>query len=67
MNDTAIFAVLSNRSTRRQAIIGAAVAFGGLALRSTKAWAGDATEIRHAAESWTETGKLLNSALLQHF
>jgi activator of HSP90 ATPase len=37
--------------TRRQAIAGAAVAVGGLAVSSTEAWAGAEEEISHAAES----------------
>jgi uncharacterized protein YndB with AHSA1/START domain len=37
--------------TRRQAIVGVAMAFGGLALVSTKAWGAAADEISHAAES----------------
>lgn len=40
-----------NGPTRRQAIIGAAIAFGGLALRSTEAWAKAGEEISHSAES----------------
>lgn len=38
-------------TTRRQAIVGVAMAFGGLALGSTKAWAGGEEEISHTAES----------------
>jgi activator of HSP90 ATPase len=37
--------------TRRQVIAGVAIAFGGLALGSRKAWAGVEEEISHAAES----------------
>lgn len=37
--------------TRRQAIIAAAIAFGGLALVPTKAWAGPDGEISHTEES----------------
>lgn len=37
--------------TRRQAIAGVAIAFGGLALGSRDAWAGAEEEISHAAES----------------
>jgi len=37
--------------TRRQAIAGVAIAFGGLAAGSTRAWAGAEEEISHAAES----------------
>jgi len=35
----------------RQAIVGVAIAFGGLTLGSTKAWAGVDEEISHTAES----------------
>jgi len=44
-------AVLAKGSTRRQAIAGVAFAFGGLALGSTKAWAGAEEEISRTAES----------------
>jgi activator of HSP90 ATPase len=44
-------AASGNAPTRRQAIIGAAIAFGGLALASTPAWAGAEGEISHTAES----------------
>jgi len=44
-------AALSNGPTRRQAIVGVAIAFGGLALRSTKAWAGAEDGISHTADS----------------
>jgi len=40
-----------NGPTRRQAMDGVAMAFGGLVLGSTKAWAGSAEEISHTAES----------------
>lgn len=39
------------KPTRRQAIIGAAMAIGGLNLGSTKVWAGADEEISHTAES----------------
>src|SRR6266852_6132402 len=42
---------LANGPTRRQAIIGAAIAFAGLALGSTEAWAGAEEEISRTAES----------------
>ncbi len=42
---------LMNLPTRRQLIAGAAIAFGGLALGSTEAWAGTEEEISHTAES----------------
>src|ERR1700674_1365993 len=40
-----------NEPTRRQAIVGVAMAIGGLAVVSTKAWAEAAEEISHTAES----------------
>jgi activator of HSP90 ATPase len=43
--------VTANAPTRRQAIVGVAIAFGGLTLGSTKAWAGTEEEISHTAES----------------
>jgi activator of HSP90 ATPase len=43
--------VMANVPTRRRAIIGVAVAFGGLALKSTEAWAGAEEEISRTAES----------------
>ena len=51
MNDGTNLAVLTNEPTRRHAVVGIAVAFGGLALASTKAWAGVEEEISHSAES----------------
>src|SRR5216684_2266060 len=42
---------LADRPTRRQAIAGAAIAFGGLALGATNAWAGAEEQISHTAES----------------
>jgi len=44
-------AALTNHSTRRQALVGVAAAFGGLAVVSTKARAEAAGEISHTAES----------------
>jgi activator of HSP90 ATPase len=41
---------LANAPTRRQLIAGVAIAFGGLALGSTEAWAGTEEEISHTAE-----------------
>ncbi len=41
----------TNGPTRRQAIVGVAMAFGGLTLASTKAWAGAEEEISRTAES----------------
>jgi uncharacterized protein YndB with AHSA1/START domain len=43
--------MMSDRPTRRQAIVGVAIAFGGLALGSTEAWAGAEGEISRTAES----------------
>jgi activator of HSP90 ATPase len=42
---------LADEPTRRQAIFGAAMAFGGLTLGSTKVWAEAEDEISHTAES----------------
>jgi activator of HSP90 ATPase len=42
---------LANGPTRRQAIVGVAMAFGGLTLGLTKAWARAEDEISHTAES----------------
>ncbi len=44
-------AALANAPTRRQAIVGIAIAFGGLGLGSTEAWAGFEEEISRTAES----------------
>src|SRR5258708_28385692 len=41
----------STEPTRRQAIVGVAIAFGGLALVSTKSWAAADDEISHTTES----------------
>jgi uncharacterized protein YndB with AHSA1/START domain len=51
MSDRTNLAALANGPTRRQAIAGVAMAFGGLALGSAKAWAGTEEEISHSAES----------------
>jgi activator of HSP90 ATPase len=51
MSDRTNLKVLANGPTRRQAIIGVAVAFGALALKSTEAWAGAEEEISRTAES----------------
>jgi uncharacterized protein YndB with AHSA1/START domain len=51
MSDIANLEALGNGSTRRQAIVGVAMIFGGLTLGSTKVWAGTDEEISHAAES----------------
>src|ERR1700687_527596 len=51
MGDTANLAALTDGFTRRQAIVGAVGAFGGLALGSTGAWAGAEDGISHTAES----------------
>ena len=50
-SDGTSLAALANGPTRRQAIVGVAMAFGGLTLGSTKAWAGAEDEISHTAES----------------
>lgn len=51
MNDQTNPEAPVNGSTRRQAIVGVAIAFGGLALGATEAWAGAEDEISHMAES----------------
>src|SRR6266567_1100267 len=51
MSDGTNLEVRANGPTRRQAIVGVAMAFGGLTLGSTKAWAGVDEEISHTAES----------------
>jgi len=51
MSDRNSLAALTNASTRRQAIVGVAIAFGGLALSATRAWAGTEEEISHTAEA----------------
>jgi uncharacterized protein YndB with AHSA1/START domain len=52
MSDRANLEALANGPTRRQAIVGVAMAFGGLALGSTAAWAGaEEEEISRTAES----------------
>ncbi len=51
MSDRTNSAALTTGTTRRRAIVGTAIAFGGLALASTKAWAGAEEEISHTAEA----------------
>jgi hypothetical protein len=51
MSDRNIPAALPHRPTRRQAIAGVAIAFGGLAVGSTESWARAEEEISHTAES----------------
>jgi len=51
MSDRANLEASANRATRRQAIVGVAVAFGGLALGSSEAWAGVEDEISRTAEA----------------
>jgi activator of HSP90 ATPase len=51
MSDRNNLVTLTNGPTRRQAIVGVAMAIGGLALASTKAWAGAEEEISRTAES----------------
>jgi len=51
MSDKTNLEVPANGSTRRQAMVGVAIAFGGLALGSTQAWAGTEEEISRTAES----------------
>jgi activator of HSP90 ATPase len=51
MNDKNSLTTRTHEPTRRQAITGVAMGFGGLALVSTKAWSEAGEEISHAAES----------------
>jgi uncharacterized protein YndB with AHSA1/START domain len=51
MNDGTNLKAQANGPTRRQAIAGVAMAFGGLTLGSTRAWAEVEEEISHTAES----------------
>lgn len=51
MSDRTNLEALAKGPTRRQAIVGVAIAFGGLSLASTETWAGAEEEISHAAES----------------
>jgi uncharacterized protein YndB with AHSA1/START domain len=51
MTERTNLATLPNRSTRRRAIVGVGMAFGGFALSSTKAWAGAEERISRTAES----------------
>ena len=51
MNHGRILDSLANGPTRRQAIAGVAIAFGGLALDSTNAWAGTEEGISHTCET----------------
>jgi uncharacterized protein YndB with AHSA1/START domain len=51
MSDRMNLATMNDEPTRRQAIVGLAIAFGGLALSSKKAWAGAEEEISRTGES----------------
>jgi hypothetical protein len=51
MSDRNNLAALSNGLTRRQGMLGVAIAFSGLALRSTQGWAETRDEISRTAES----------------
>ncbi len=51
MSDRTNLAALVNGPTRRQAIAGVAMAFGGLALGAAEAWAGAEEEISRTAEA----------------
>jgi activator of HSP90 ATPase len=51
MSDRNNLAAPTNGPTRRQAIVGVAIAFGGLALGSPKAWSGAEEEISRTAEA----------------
>src|SRR6202795_3197096 len=51
MSDRMNLEALTNGPTRRQVIAGVAMAFGGLTLGSTKAWAAAEEEISHSEEA----------------
>ena len=51
MRDRRILESLANDPTRRQAIAGAVIALGGLALDSTRAWAGQEDGISHTCDA----------------
>jgi activator of HSP90 ATPase len=51
MNDRRIVERLAGEPTRRQLISGVAIALGGLALGSTKAWAGTEDGISHTSDA----------------
>ena len=51
MSERTNLEALANAPTRRQALAGVAIAFGGLALGSTPAWAEVEGEISHSAEA----------------
>jgi hypothetical protein len=51
ISDKTNLTALANAPTRRQAIVGVAIAFGGLALSSSNAAAEISGEISHTAES----------------
>jgi uncharacterized protein YndB with AHSA1/START domain len=51
MSDRTNLEALANGPTRRQVITSVAIAFGGLALASTEAWAGAEEDISRTAES----------------
>ena len=51
MRDSANLERLTNGPTRRQAIVGFAIACGGVALGTTESWARAEEDISHAAES----------------
>ena len=51
MSDKPNSSALGDPSTRRQAIVGVALAFGGVALAPARVWAAAGEEISHTAES----------------
>ena len=51
MSDRSNLGIRANGPTRRQMMIGAAVAFGGLSMGSVNAWAGTEEGVSHTAES----------------
>jgi len=68
MSDRTNLAALGNEPTRRQLIAGVAVAFGGLALGSTEAWAGAEEEILVRRNPFTKRlfSKRAGSASTKH-
>jgi len=51
MGDRTNLKALTNGPTRRQVIAGVAMAFGGLTVESTRAWAAAEEEISHSEEA----------------
>lgn len=51
MGDKKNLVGVANSTSRRRMILGATIAFGGVAMGSLRAWAGEEQEISHGAES----------------